>query len=93
MDEAILHTLSEETGGRFKLTALVQKRLVQLMIDRNDVILKNSGGRPIRLVVEQVAAGKVQLALPDGTLLPEREVLPEETDEEADESEDEDAEA
>jgi len=66
MNEAILHELSEKMGGRFKLAALVQKRMVQLMIDRDEVVTKNSGGRPIRLVVDQVAGGRLQLTAPDG---------------------------
>ena len=55
MNEAVLHDLSSKLEGRFKLTSLVQKRLVQLMRERSDVILGNSGGRPVRLVVDEVA--------------------------------------
>ena len=69
MDEAILHGLSQKLGGRFRLVALVQKRLVQLMTEHDDVIAKSSGGRPIRLVVDEVAAGGLQLTQPDGTAL------------------------
>ena len=66
MNEALLHKLSGELGGRFRLTSLVQKRLAQLMVNRDEIITKNSGGRPIRLVVEQVAGGKLQLVSPEG---------------------------
>ena len=66
MDEALLHKLSGKLGGRFKLTALVQKRMVQLMREGSDVIKKNSGGRPVRLVVEEIAQGRLQLIAPDG---------------------------
>lgn len=84
MNEATLHKLSGELGGRFKLTALLQKRLIQLMISRDDIITKNSGGRPVRLVIDEIAAGKLQLTAPDGeALTPELEV-------EADTVEDED---
>ena len=41
MDEAILHELSGKLGGRFKLTALVQKRLVELMRERSEIITQN----------------------------------------------------
>jgi hypothetical protein len=66
MDEAVLHELSLRLGGRFRLTALVQKRLVQLMREGSDVIKKNSGGRPVRLVVEEVAEGRLALVAPEG---------------------------
>lgn len=67
MDEAILHELSRKLGGRFKLTALVQKRLGELMRERSEIITQNSGGRPVRLVVEEVARGGAELVAPDGT--------------------------
>jgi len=54
MDEALLHEMAAKAGGRFKLTGIVQKRLVELMVQRADVIVKNCGGRPIRLVVEEI---------------------------------------
>jgi len=66
MDEAILHDLSRSMGGRFRLAALVQKRLVQHIIDRHETVTKNSGGRPIRLVVEQVSTGRIGLTGPEG---------------------------
>ena len=76
MNEATLHKLSGELGGRFKLTSLLQKRLVQLMISRDDIVTKNSGGRPVRLVVEEIAAGKLQLTSPEGDeLTPELELV------------------
>ena len=79
MNEAMLHKLSEDLGGRFRLTSLVQKRLVQLMIARDEIITRNSGGRPVRLVVEEVASGTLQLVSPEGDeITPEIEasVLP-----------------
>lgn len=69
MNEAMLHDLSRKMGGRFKLTTLVQKRLVQLMQERSEIVTKNSGGRPIRLVTEEIAKGHLQLVAPDGTAL------------------------
>lgn len=88
MNEAILHRLSNELGGRFKLTALLQKRLIKLMVDRDDIITKNSGGRPVRLVIDEIAAGKLQLTAPDGEeITPELELK---LDEPADADEDED---
>ena len=69
MNEAKLHSLSVTLGGRFKLTALVQKRLIELMANHDPIIVENSGGRPIRLVVDEVGKGRLQLAAPDGTEL------------------------
>jgi len=66
VNEQTLHKLASKFGGRFKLTALVQKRLAQLMAERSDVIVKNCGGRPIRLVVDEVAKGGLQLTGTDG---------------------------
>jgi len=66
MNEATLHKLSGELGGRFKLTALLQKRLIQLMVSRDEIITKNSGGRPVRLVVDEIASGKLQLTTDEG---------------------------
>lgn len=75
MNEATLHKLSGELGGRFKLTALLQKRLIQLMISRDEIITKNSGGRPVRLVVDEIAGGKLQLTTDEGDeLTPELDV-------------------
>ncbi|MFO7900013.1 MAG: DNA-directed RNA polymerase subunit omega [Planctomycetota bacterium] len=69
MDEAVLHDLSRKLGGRFKLAALVQKRLVQLLRERHPVITEHSGGLPVRLVVQEIAEGKLQLVAPDGTVI------------------------
>ena len=64
MDEAMLHRLAGEVGGRFKLTIRVQKRLVDLMNERNEIITKHCGGRPVRLVVEQVERDVFHLVEP-----------------------------
>ena len=81
MNEATLHKLSGDLGGRFKLTALLQKRLIQLMVSRDDIITKNSGGRPVRLVVDEIAGGKLQLTSSDGDeLTPGLEVEAEEAE-------------
>ncbi len=86
MNEAALHKLSGQLGGRFRLTSLVQKRLVQLMIARDEVITKNSGGRPVRLVVDQVAGGRLQLFSPEGEeITPTADAEPADAPGEADE--------
>lgn len=55
MNEGLLQEMAKKEGGRFKLTRMVQERLVKLMMQGDDTIRRNCGGRPIRLVVEQVA--------------------------------------
>jgi hypothetical protein len=80
MNEALLRELSEKLHGRFKLTSLVQKRLIDLMRMHSPVITQNSGGRPIRTVVEEIAGGKLQLVSSDDTseviaALPEGETV------------------
>jgi len=57
MDESLVHQLSERVGGRFHLTSLVQKRLIEL----------NRGARPLvepqdtnlRTVIEELLQGKL----------------------------------
>ena len=57
MDESVVHYLSEKVGGRFQLTALVQRRLIEL----------NRGARPLvddqqtnlRTVIEELMQGKL----------------------------------
>ena len=66
MDEALLHELAGKVGGRFRLTSVVQRRLVDLMRNHDDIIDKNCGGRPIRLVVEGVARDLLRLQGPEG---------------------------
>jgi hypothetical protein len=72
MNEAMLHRLAGELGGRFKLTMRVQKRLVDLMNERSEIITKNCGGRPVRLVVEQVAKDVFHLGEPAAPQLAEK---------------------
>ena len=55
MDESVVHALARKVGGRFRLTALVQKRLIEL----------NRGARPtvepketaLRTVIEELLQG------------------------------------
>ncbi len=72
MDESLLQKLSSKVDGRFKLTTMVQKRLVELMNERNDLIVKNCGGCPIRLVVEELARNLLELGPPAEPKLAEK---------------------
>lgn len=58
MDESVVHALAKKVGGRFRLTALVQKRLIEL----------NRGARPtvepketaLRTVIEELLQGALE---------------------------------
>ncbi len=69
MNEATLQELSVKLGGRFKLASLVQKRMVELMRNRDEIVTKHSGGQPLRLVVDEVAEGRLELTGPHGGAL------------------------
>jgi hypothetical protein len=96
MDEAVLHELANRLGGRFRLAALVQKRLVQLMNERSSVVTEHSGGRPISIVVKEVAGAQLELVDSEGNVvavlpepLPGAEPAAESEEAEAGEAEDE----
>jgi len=63
MDESVVHDLARKVGGRFHLTALIQKRLIQL----------NRGAKPmvepqetaLRTVIEELLQGKLDVEKPD----------------------------
>ena len=51
-------------GGRFKLTVLVQRRLVELM-DGARPLVEREGRSDLELVIEEVRQGKISLTTPD----------------------------
>lgn len=59
----------EQVGGRFKLCALIQKRLVELMEGARPLVERN-GMRDLELVVEEIRQGKIAIEDVDGTLNP-----------------------
>lgn len=58
MDESVVYSLARKFGGRFHLTAMIQKRLIQL----------NRGAKPtvewqetnLRTVIEELLQGHIQ---------------------------------
>jgi DNA-directed RNA polymerase subunit omega len=48
----------ERVGGRFKLCALIQRRLVQLMEGARPLV-DRSGRTDLELVIEEIAQGKI----------------------------------
>ncbi len=65
MIEALRHEeIVEMAGGRFKLTALIQRRWLQLMQGARPMV-ETEGLTPMEVVVKEILEGKVELDLPD----------------------------
>lgn len=47
-------------GGRFKLTALIQRRLRELVIDGARPLVERRGRTDLELVVEEIVQGKIE---------------------------------
>ena len=62
-DEAIVHELAVKVGGRFRLTALLQKRMVELM--RGARPLVSSENRTLlQVAIAEVREERIQLVPP-----------------------------
>ncbi len=46
-------------GGRFKLTALIQRRLRELIIDGARPLIEREGRTDLELVIEEILQGKI----------------------------------
>jgi DNA-directed RNA polymerase subunit omega len=46
-------------GGRFKLTALIQRRLKELIIDGARPLVDRGGRTDLELVIEEILQGKI----------------------------------
>ena len=53
----------EKLGGRFKLTALIQRRLVQLMHGARPMV-EGEGLTPMELVIQEIMEGKIKPKAP-----------------------------
>lgn len=56
-DNAILN----KVGGRFKLSALIQKRMVELVEGGRPLIEDTEGMTPMEIVVQEIKQGKIVL--------------------------------
>lgn len=64
-------TIVERAGGRFKLCALIQRRLVQLMEGARPLVERN-GRSDLELVIEEIMQSKIELEyVPESASLPE----------------------
>lgn len=53
--------LVEKFGGRFKLTALIQKRLMELMQGSRPLIEDTEGKTQLEIVVEEIKRDKITI--------------------------------
>jgi len=69
-------TIVERAGGRFKLCALVQRRLIQLM-DGARPLVERQGRSDLELVIEEIMQRKIELEyVPEAARLPEETAEP-----------------
>lgn len=54
-----------KAGGRFKLSVLIQKRMIELMEGGRPLIEDTEGKKPVEIVVEEIKQGKIVLEDPD----------------------------
>ena len=62
MDESVVHELAKKAGGRFHLTALVQKRLIEL--NRGEKPAVEPKETQLRTVIEELLQGKLDASRP-----------------------------
>ncbi|MGA2172634.1 MAG: DNA-directed RNA polymerase subunit omega [Sedimentisphaerales bacterium] len=61
IDELKSIELVEKVGGRFKLTALIQKRLMELMQGSRPLIEDTEGKSQLEIVVEEIKRDKITI--------------------------------
>ncbi len=68
MIEALRHDeLMDKVGGRFKLTALIQRRWLQLLQGARPMV-DPKGLTEMEVVIEEIMAGKIIFELPEGVV-------------------------
>lgn len=56
-------TILKKVGGRFKLSALIQKRMLELMEGGRPLIEDTEGKTQMEIVVEEIRQGKIALEM------------------------------
>lgn len=51
----------EKVGGRFKLTALIQKRMVEIMQGARPLVEREKGMTDMELVIEEILQDKIAI--------------------------------
>ena len=59
IDELKSEEIDKKVGGRFKLTALVQKRLLELMQGSRPLIENTEGKTMLQIVVQEILQDKI----------------------------------
>ena len=62
--DEIVHQL----GGRFKLCALIQRRLKELVVDGARPLVERDGRTDLELVIEEIVQGKIVAEWVDATV-------------------------
>ena len=57
-------TILNKVGGRFKLSALIQKRMIEFLEGGRPLIEDTEGMTPMEIVVEEIRQGKIVLEDP-----------------------------
>ncbi|HDS85136.1 MAG TPA: DNA-directed RNA polymerase subunit omega [Phycisphaerales bacterium] len=57
-------TILNKVGGRFKLSALIQKRMLELMEGGRPLIEDTEGKTQMEIVIEEIRQGKIALEDP-----------------------------
>ncbi len=52
-------TIIDKVGGRFKLTALIQKRYAELIQGSRPLVKKTEGMTDLEMIVQEILEGKV----------------------------------
>ena len=60
----------KKVGGRFKLTALIQKRLTELMEGSRPLINDTKGKTRLEIVVEEILEDKITIDFDNSDILP-----------------------
>ena len=50
----------DKVGGRFKLTALIQRRLKELIVDGARPLVDREGRTDLELVIEEIMQGQIE---------------------------------
>jgi len=64
MDESRLHELSRKVGGRFRLAALIQKRLLELNRGHRPLVDRHHRN-PLYTVLQEIEEDKLSLRAPE----------------------------
>ncbi len=68
IDELRHEELLNKVGGKFKLTALIQRRWLQLLNGERPLVPTEMDGRPLtdmEIIIQEILDGKIEMELAD----------------------------